>query len=357
MRIIGHLDMDAFFAAIEERNSPQFKGKPIVVGADPLKGKGRGVVSTANYKARQYGIYSGMPISRAWRLAELGKSQGKKEIIFVPGDHERYEEISEKIFSILKHRAKIIEQAGIDEAYFDLSDMGSYGRAEMLCKSLKKEIKKQERLTCSVGIGPNKLIAKIASDFKKPDGLTVVKEDDVQTFLAPLPVRRIPGIGPKTEVLFKERGIISVANLRKLPQLELEVMLGKWGKELYDKVRGIDNSPLVTAWKAKSVSEQETFIADIRDPLFVFDHLKNLCRGAHERMIEEGFKKFKNISIKIRFADFETMTRANTLRQPTNSLATLEFEAMKMMMPFLDRRENPEEKAIRLIGVKLDKLS
>jgi len=199
MRIIGHLDMDAFFAAIEERDHPELKGRPLVVGADPAGDLGRGVVSTANYPARAYGIHSAMPISTAWRLAEAARRRGRPATVFVPGSHRKYGQVSARIMAILHQFAPVVEGAGIDEAYFDLSFTGSYDRAADLARQIKAAILAQERLTASIGIGPNKMVAKIASDFQKPDGLTVVTAAEAEDFLAPLAVRKIPGIGPKTE--------------------------------------------------------------------------------------------------------------------------------------------------------------
>lgn len=160
MRIIAHLDMDAFFAAIEERDNPQFYGMPIAVGADPKSGQGRGVVATANYKAREYGIHSALPISKAWQYSEAARRRGKPPVIFLPANFERYTEASEHIMAIIRAHAPLVEQASVDEAYFDISFFGSYAKAEKICRAIKGEIKEKEKVTASVGIGPNKLIAK-----------------------------------------------------------------------------------------------------------------------------------------------------------------------------------------------------
>ncbi len=185
MRIIGHLDMDAFFAAIEERDHPELKGRPVVVGADPAGGQGRGVVSTANYPARVYGIHSAMPISTAWKLAEAARRRGRPATVFVRGSHRKYGEVSARIMAILHHYAPVVEEASIDEAYFDLSFTGSFEAAAALARQIKAAILGQERLTGSIGIGPNKMVAKIASDFQKPDGLTLVTAEEAEAFLAP----------------------------------------------------------------------------------------------------------------------------------------------------------------------------
>jgi DNA polymerase IV (DinB-like DNA polymerase) len=357
VNIIGHLDMDAFFAAIEERDHRELRGLPLVVGSDPEGGKGRGVVSTANYQARVYGIHSAMPISRAWKLSEAAKRQGKPGVVFVSPNFARYAEVSDRIMAIVRQHAPVVEEAGIDEAYVDLSFAGSYVRAREICLKIKEQIKRQENLTASMGIGPNKLIAKIASDFQKPDGLTVVSEEEAEEFLAPLPVRKIPGIGPKTEKMLAGKGITLVRHLKRFPAQELKEWFGKWGLALYEKVRGRGSATLTLTWEPKSIGEQETFARDTLDLNFIFERLWHMCRHVWARLFEEGFAGFRTVVVTVRFADFQTYTRAHTLAHATDSLKTLQFEAMKLLMPFLDRRENPRHKRIRLIGVRVEKLS
>ena len=349
--------MDAFFAAIEERNKPRLKGRPIVVGADPEEGRGRGVVSTANYKAREYGIHSAMPISRAWQLSEQAKKSGKPEAAFISGNFNNYGETSVEIMSIVKKYVKVIEEASVDEAYMDLSFAGSYAAAEELCKKIKKEIKDKERLTASIGIGPNKLIAKIASDMQKPDGLTVIAEEQAEVFLEPLSIRKIPGIGPKAEIVFKKEGTRTVKDLKKYTQGDLYDLFGEWGLEIYEKARGRDNSPVVEEYEIKSIGEQETFMKDTLDPDFILKNLKSLCRDVISRFEKSDFYNFRTVVITVRFEDFETKTRAYTLPEPASDLKTLEFEAMRLLVPFLDRRENSFGKALRLIGVQIEKFT
>ena len=356
MKIIGHLDMDAFFAAIEERDHLQWRGLPLVVGADPAGGQGRGVVATANYPARAYGIHSAMPISRAWRLSQAAQHRGRPGVIFLPPRFPRYEEVSRRVMEIIKKYSPLVEEASIDEAYFDLSHAGNYPRAAEICSQIKKDIRDQEHLTASVGLGPNRLIAKIASDFKKPDGLTVVLPEDAEAFLAPLPVRKIPGIGPQTEKFLAPRGVKLVQDLKRFSREELQEMFGKWGLDLYEKVRGRGSAVLTTAWEPKSIGEQETFPQDTLDLSFIFQRLSGLCRGVHERLLAEGFLSFRTVVVTVRFADFDTHSRAHTLPEAADSLRTLHFEAMKLLMPFLDNRENPKNKLIRLLGVRVEKL-
>lgn len=356
MRLIGHLDMDAFFAAIEERDHPNLRGQPIVVGADPAGGKGRGVVATANYPARKYGIHSAQPISQAWKASESARRRGLPAAVFVKGRHRRYSEVSARIMAILHHFAQVVEEASIDEAYFDLGFAGSYEQAAQICREIKAEIKAKENLTGSIGLGPNKLIAKIASDFQKPDGLTVVTAAEAEAFLEPMPVRKIPGIGPKTEKFLAGMRVKLVRDLKRFSPEELQEMFGKWGPELYERLRGRHFSPLVTEWEPKSVGEQETFGQDNLDLNFIFTRLWVMCREVFKRVRAEGFLTYRTVVVTVRFADFHTKSRSHTLPAPTDSPRLLRFEAMKLLMPFLDRRENPKHKLIRLIGVRVEKL-
>lgn len=356
MRIIAHLDMDAFFAAVEERDEPRFKGMPIVVGADPEDGKGRGVVSTANYKAREYGIHSALPIGKAWEFSETAKKAGKPPAIFLGGSYEKYSDVSDKIMEHVRKRVPQVEQVGVDEAFLDLSYAGSYKKAEILAREIKEEIKEKEKLTASIGIGPNKLIAKIASDINKPDGLTIVKEEEVEKFLGSMSVRKIPGIGPKTETLLAERRILTIRDLKNHPKNELELILGKHGLDLYDKARGIDNSPVEESEEVKSIGEQETFRTDTRDLTFIAERLKELSEAVWRRFKKSGFKKFRTVTLTVRFQGFITKNRSQTFQKEFNNADELAFEILRMFMPFLDARENPDKKKIRLIGVRIEKL-
>ncbi len=214
-RIVAHLDMDAFFASVEEVTTPGFLGKPIVVGSEIINGVGRGVVSTANYKARAYGIHSAMPISIAWRLSEEAKNQGKDGVIFLSVDFDLYNKVSDNVLSIIKKYSDVVEQASVDEFYFNLSYAKTFKRAEAICRKIKKEIKDEEKVTCSVGIGPNKLISKIAAGINKPDGMLLVEEKTVQYFLNPLNIRELPGIGPKTAEVLNKKGIQIIKDLNE----------------------------------------------------------------------------------------------------------------------------------------------
>ncbi len=356
-RIIAHLDMDAFFASVEEREKPRLKGLPIVVGADPAEGKGRGVVSTSNYKAREYGIKSAMPISQAWQLSENAKKSGKPAAVFIGGNFGNYSKVSEEVMAIVRRNVPRVEQASVDEAYLDLSFFGSYEEAEKLCQKLKSEIKKKEKITCSIGIGPNKLIAKIAVDMRKPDGLTVIRESEAEKFLEPLAIRKIPGVGPKAEAVFQKMKIRTIKDAKKLSQGDLYVLMGELGLELYEKLRGRDDSAIIEEHEVKSIGGQETFMEDTKDFALINSRLSALCEDIISRFEASEFKFYKTIAITARFDDFETKTRSHTLVQPAADAKTLYFESLKLISPFLDKRENPNNKLIRLIGTRIEKLS
>ena len=356
MRIIAHVDMDAFYAAVEERYNPRLRDRPVVVGADPKDGQGRGVVTTANYAARKYGIKSAMPITRAWRLANAAQRRGEPETIFLPGNHRLYREVSERIMAVLAPSADAFEEASIDEAYLDLSSLGSFEAAAERALTLKREIVAREGLTCSVGIGPNKLVAKISSDFKKPDGLTVVQPEQVQAFLDLLPIRVIPGIGPKTELLLHDRGIHTVRQLRDLDLFQLVDWFGRWGEDLYAKARGLSESPVSNEWEPKSIGEQETFEHDTLDAAFVLERAQELARSVSQRLGRQGIPAFRTVTVTVRFADFATFTRSHTAREPLVTAEALYTGAVRLLLPFLDHRENPTQKKIRLIGVRAEKL-
>jgi len=259
--------------------------------------------------------------------------------------------------AIIRAHASLVEQASVDEAYFDLSFLGSYAKAENICRAIKEEIQEKEKVTASVGIGPNKLIAKIASGFQKPDGLTVVQEKSAEVFLEPMSVRAVPGIGPKTEAVFFERGVKTVRDLKKFSREELTDLTGKWGAELYEKLRGRDDAPVVEEHEVKSIGEQETFLQDTKSAELIFERLSAMCRRIMARLADDEFRTFKTVVITVRFTGFETKTRAHTFASPQRTIKALQAEVFRLMLPFLDARENPKKKLIRLVGVRVEKLA
>lgn len=357
MRIVAHVDMDAFYASVEAQRDPALRDRPLVVGADPKDGRGRGVVTAASYAARRYGIRSALPISRAWRLAEAARRRGEPATIFVRDDHALYREVSERIMAILAAGGDAFQKTSVDEAYLELSSLGTFEAAIERARHLKAEIVAQEGLTASVGLGPNKLVAKIASDFQKPDGLTVVRPDDVQAFLDPLTVRVIPGIGPKTERFLHARGVRTVADLRAVERTQLAEWLGRGGEDLFAKSRGLSESPVSNERERKSVGEQETFEVDTLEAPFVLERARALARTVWTRLEAHQFRAFKTVTVTVRFENFMTFARSRTAREAWTGEDALWEVAQALLLPFLDARENPRLRKLRLIGVRAEKLS
>jgi DNA polymerase IV (DinB-like DNA polymerase) len=343
-RIILHIDMDYFFAQIEERENPQFKGKPVVVGADPKEGKGRGVVSTANYEARKYGIKSGMPISKAYQLCP--------NAIFLPVHIELYEKISEEIMGIVKKYSPVYEIVSLDEAYLDISFCKNWKEAENLGKKLKKEIFEKEKLTCTVGIGPNKTVAKLAAEKAKPDGLKVVKPDEVEKFLDPLDVDELPGIGPKTAEKLRKIGVNKIFELKKLSKEKLKEMFGKVGERIWEGARGIDEEPVSPEEVIKSIGRQITLERDTRDAKLIFGTFEKLIKEVYEELMQNNFS-FKTITVICRFKNFETHTKSKTLKKPMQDFEIFKKESKKLLLKFLIENKKP----VRLIGVRISNLS
>jgi DNA polymerase IV (DinB-like DNA polymerase) len=362
MRIVVHVDMDAFYAAVEERYNPALRNLPVVVSVDPKEGKGRGVVTTANYMARRFGIRSALPVSRAWRLADAARKRGEPATVFIPPNFHLYREVSARIMQIFENSADSFEEASIDEAYLDLSSLENLDAAVAHVLGLKTVIREKEQLGCSIGIGPNKLIAKIASDRNKPDGLTVIKPEMVREFLDPLPIRVIPGIGPKGEGFLHQQNIRTVKDLSEIPEITLTEWFGKWGQRLFEKARGIDDSVVSNEWTRKSIGEQETFEQDTRSLPLVTERLHGMAQHLITKLREKQFAGFRTITLTVRFADFETKNRSRSVKNGTlldndaESLRLMKEHAQELLLPFFDACENPRGKAIRLIGLRLEKL-
>lgn len=348
-RTIFHIDLDAFFASCEERENPQFCGKPIVVGAEPKNGNGRGVVSTANYAARKFGIHSAMSISQAWRLCPSA--------IFLPVNSALYSRVSHSVLKILEDTAQKyngrFEQVGIDEAYLDIST-GVYNRRDRdncihkIAEDIKNKISKKEEITASVGVGPNMLIAKIASDFQKPDGLTIVNPKDVQAFLDPLPVRKIPGVGPKTEIGLHALHIKTVRELRKIPQSLLYEEFGQHGISLYESARGIDRRTVTEESETKSISEEHTFEYDTASAQEILPIFFLLVQNVLQTATAEQYPNFRTITIKVRYADFKTHTKSQSSEYTIKDSDKIEKLALRLLWPFIS-----SGKKTRLIGFRV----
>jgi len=339
MRRILHIDMDAFFAAVEQKRHPELAGKPVVVGGngDPTK---RGVVSTASYEARKYGIHSAMPLRTAYKFCPAA--------VFLPVDYDEYVKVSTIIKDILRSYTHLVEDVGIDEAFLDITDLAI--GAEEIAHDIKKRIKDVIGLTCSIGIAPNKLLAKIASDMQKPDGLTIIAEKNIETLIWPLPVRNLWGVGPKTENYLKEMGIRTIGDLASQ---SLEELLGNFGHSygnyLYKASRGIDDTPVVTHWEPKSVSREITFQTDTDSWQTIAKNLAELTGEVVESMRQSGYL-CKTVTVKIRFNDFKTYTRVKTLPE----YAGAHDAVRKAAFEALGRIEL--KKKVRLIGVRVSGL-
>jgi DNA polymerase IV (DinB-like DNA polymerase) len=362
MRIIVHVDMDAFYAAVEEHYNPSLRNRPVAVGADPKQGRGRGVVTTANYMARKFGIHSALPISRAWRLAEAARRRGEPATVFLQPNFPLYREVSARIMEIARRAADAFEEASIDEAFLDVSSLGNFNAAREHMSRLKAEIREREGLGCSVGIAPNKLIAKIASGYQKPDGMTLIEHANAMEFLDPLPVRVIPGVGAKSEAFLHQQKIVTVRDLREVSQPTLAEWFGKWGHRLFEKARGIDDEEVSNEWTRKSLGEQETFEEDTRSPAVVKERLAGMAARVIEKLRNKEFAGFRTITLTVRFADFQTCNRSRSVKNGIlldggeQALAALTQQALSLLLPFFDERENPRQKAFRLIGLRVEKL-
>ena len=341
-KIIFHIDMDAFYPTVEQREHPEWKGKPVIVGADPQEGGGRGVVASPSYEARGFGVRSAMPISKAWKLCPQG--------IYVRPNFLLYAKVSHDIMTIIRKYSDKFEQVGIDEAFIDITDkVNNFEDAGKLAEKLKKDIINKEKISSSIGIGPNKLIAKLASDYKKPYGTTVVKPEDVKRFLDPLPVRKLIGIGPKTEAVLKEIKIETVYQLAEANVKTLVDVFGVLGYRMHEMALGIDESEVTEEYETKSIGRETTFEDDVDNPKMIFQAVDRLVDGFHGEIISENMQ-FKTVNVKVRYEDFETHTRARTLEFYTNDKETIKKIARELVSPFL------KGKKIRLVGVRASSL-
>lgn len=334
--------MDAFFVSVEEVLDPSLKGKPVIVGGDI---DSRGVVAAASYAARKYGIHSAMPIARAKRLCP--------HAIFLRGSHRLYSEYSAKVFEILRGYSPLVEPMSLDEAFVDLTGCGKlHGPVLKTAETIRNEIKDRLGLNASTGIATNKLMAKIASAYCKPNGMLWIAPGSEQRFLAPLPIKRIPGIGPKGVIQLNRMGVHTVADLARLPLELLEEVYGKWGASLYRKARGISRSPVIAETEGpRSISRETTFNTDSIDPLFLESTLSYLTEKSAAQL--RSSKLFAStVTLKLRYSDFKTVTRSQTLSWPTAADHTLFRTATKLFRNLFNRKAG-----IRLIGISLTSLN
>ena len=334
-RRILHVDMDAFYASVEQRDDPSLKGRPVVVGWAEAA---RGVVCAASYEARKFGIRSAMPMARAKRLCPGAA--------FVKPDFTRYKEVSQKIREIFLRHTPLVEPLSLDEAYLDVTEeLTGLPTATAAARRIREEIREETRLTASAGVAPSKFLAKIASDWKKPDGLFVIKPSQVDAFLEPLPVNRLPGVGHATEELLLEKSVVTVGHLREIERGELVQWLGRFGERLWELARGIDDRPVVPDRKAKQISEENTFDTDI--PL---EEVEQWIRKAADHVWEGMTRRERmgrTVTVKLRTGDFTTATRQTTCPLAPRNGAELGEVALSL----LPRFSFPPGSRFRLAGV------
>jgi DNA polymerase IV len=334
VRKILHIDMDAFYASVEQRDDPSLKGRPVIVG---WAGE-RSVVCAASYEARKFGVHSAMPASRAKRLCPDG--------VWLAPDFERYRAVSKHIREIFERHTPLVEPLSLDEAYLDVThELTGIPTATETAEKIRGEIREETRLTASAGVAPNKFLAKIASDWRKPDGCFVIRPHQVERFLIGLPVRKIPGVGKATEAVLHEMKIETVGDLHRFEQQELIARFGKWGTRLWELARGIDESPVEPSRKRKSWSSENTFATDVTRE----EAAGWIREQAHKiwEELEQRSMRGRTVTVKLRTPDFKTATRQ--LSPP--DLPTSGDDVARVAVSLLDRFDFPREARFRLVGV------
>jgi len=341
MRTIMHVDMDAFFAAVEVLDNPEYAGKPLIIGG--YKDSPRGVVSTASYEARKFGVHSAMPLRQAAVLCPQG--------IFIPGRMYRYQEVSEQVMGIFPEFSPVVEPLSIDEAFLDMTGCEHfYSSLEEMGLRLKQRIKEETGLTASVGIAPNKFLAKLASDWRKPDGLFVLRPQEVQGFLRDLPVSKLWGVGKKSAALLHQLNLYYIRDILPHSLSWLQEKLGTaLGTQVYNLARGIDDRPVTPVRDVQSVGHEITFPEDQESFPFLRQQLAKMSEKVGWRLRQQGLYA-RTVSIKVRFEDFKTITRSHTLDYSFNDDDTIFREALHLL-------EQVKLKPVRLLGVSVSSLS
>jgi DNA polymerase IV len=343
-RTILHVDMDAFFAAVEQRDCAEYRGKPLIVGADPKDGKGRGIVATCSYEARKFGVHSAQPISEAWRRCPQG--------IYVRGDMGKYVRVSERLMLLLLEFTDMVEQVSIDEAFLDVTGSRRLlGSGADIARRIKARIVEDQRLTASVGVAANKFVAKVASDLQKPDGLVVVEPGREREFLEPLPIRRLWGVGPKTEQALHRLGIQLIGDITRTVRADLIRRLGQSGEHLWQLAHGIDDRAVSPEEGFKSIGHETTFERDTDDRQKLHDTLLGLTEMVTQRL-RAHHARGRTVTVKLREADFSTTTRRLSLPKPADTTEKIFPAAWKLMQPLIRAG-----KRVRLIGVYASNLS
>ncbi len=343
-RTILHVDLDAFYASVEQLDRPELRGGPVVVGADPREGRGRGVVAAASYEARRYGIGSAMPISEAWRRCP--------HAAYLRPRPERYAEMSRRVFGIFQRYTDRVEPLSIDEAFLDLTGCERlFGPGEVVARRIQQAVRGETGLGASVGVAPNKFLAKIASDLEKPGGLVVVRPGEEQRFLAPLPVERLWGVGPRTAEALRAVGVRTIGDLARWRREDLEARFGEAGAHLWELARGRDDRPVEPRQEPKSLGAEVTFDEDVADSEVVRATLLDLCERVAARLRRRGFLA-RGVVLKLRDETFTTRTRSAPLPEPTDLSEDLFAAATGLLcrVPF-----RPGVR-VRLVGVQAIRL-
>jgi DNA polymerase-4 len=329
--------MDAFYASVEQLDNPEFKGRPVIVGANPKEGRGRGVVAACSYEARKFGVRSALPISQAWKLCPDG--------VYVRPRMERYAEVSSQVMEVLRGFTDLVEPMSIDEAFLDVTGSHAlFGPVEQIARDIKLSLREATGLTASVGAAPNKFIAKIASDLRKPDGLVIVREGETANFLHDLPISRVWGVGPKTEERLQRMGFRTIGQLSEASRESLLQKLGPLGEHLHQLSHGNDERPVITNWEAKSIGAETTFDEDTADRQTLRRTIQELSDRVGRRLRRSGFRAGR-ITVKLRYEDFETHTKQTSVDRPVQSDAEIVHLATSLLEQF------PLSRKIRLIGV------
>ncbi len=343
-RAILHVDMDQFYAAVEIRDNPSLKGKPVVIGSDPQGGRGRGVVSTCSYEARAYGVKSAMPISKAYALCP--------QAVFLRGDMDKYVAESEKINAVFEDMTPLVEPLSLDEAFLDVSASRLlFGDGPACAKRIQDEIQARIGLSCSVGVSSNKSVSKIASDLKKPHGMVIVEAGQEAAFLAPLPVGKLWGVGPKAEEELNRLGLRLISDLVNYPIEPLRARFGDYADELVARAKGQDDRPVVPEHEAKSIGREFTFDEDERDADTLKAGLADLCEDVARRLRRHDLRAGL-LTLKWRWSGFETHTKQQALDPPSSHGPDFLAQVWPAALAFLEKDRRP----VRLIGISAGKL-
>lgn len=343
-RIILHCDLDCFFAAVEIRDNPQLKGKPVIIGADPKEGKGRGVIATCNYEARKYGLHSAMPISLAYRKCPHG--------VYLKPNVNKYHKVSNEVMELLERYSSNFQKVGTDEAYLELTEITlNFEKAYEIANNIQKEVFKKIGITISIGIAPTKSLAKIASDENKPNGITIVKPEKIFDFLKEKDITRIPGIGKKTKVYYVKKGIRKIGDIIKTPLPTMIKLFGKHGKWIWNVANGLDHRKVKEFYEErKSISAERTFLSDTDDFNEILSKFEDINTRIHKSILKHHIT-YKTITLKIRFEGFITYTRSRTLPFHIQDEKYVLKIILELFKEFSDKKRK-----VRLVGIKLSNL-